>query len=424
MEGPTNPEILLLSSIIQTGDIQTPSAAGITGDHFHSHRQEWDWLERFVMKYRKVPDKATFRGQFPDFPLLKTTDVEHGSEVVQHAHLRYLLSMTMREATSLLVDNEPEDAIALLHSAMTGFNSVTGSRDANADALRDYHPFLEEAKRRIEASMTLGYSGVTLGFDTLNARTGGLHAGDLAIWAARLGIGKTWMLCKVATEALLSGKKVVFVSLEQPRSQIVFRMHVLLGHALGYSIRHRELMQGVNMDVGAYESFLMALPDHLPESSELYIADPTRGRASPYTLAALMERHDPDLLIIDYLTLMQMESDEWQGVAKLSKDTKLVAQQYAVPILAAAQINREGDGGARPPSAKNLAQSDAIGQDADVIVTMRKPSASVMQLLLAKNRSGQDGQIFWSSFMPNEGRINEITHDEALTITANDIDDE
>jgi replicative DNA helicase len=424
LDGPTNPEILLISSVIQTGDFQTPAIAGVTGEYFHSHRHEWDWLERFVMKYRKVPDKATFRSKFNEFPLLRTVDVEHGVEAVQQAHMRYLLSSTLREATTMLVDNEPEAALSLLHSSMAGFNNVTGSRDAHADALREYSPFLEEARRRIEASNTLGYAGVTFGYDTLNDRTGGLHPGDLAIWAARLGQGKTWMLCKVASEALQAGKKVVFVSLEQPRSQIVFRIHTLLAKALGYSLRHRELMQGVNMDVGAYESFLVALPDHLPASASLYIADPSRGRASPYTLASLMERHDPDLMLLDYLTLMQTDSDEWQGIAKLSKETKLVASQYGVPILAAAQINREGDGGKRPPSAKNLAQSDAIGQDADVIVTMKKESPSVMQLLLAKNRSGQDGQVFWSSFMPNEGRIAEITHDEAVTLVANDIADE
>lgn len=424
MDGPINPEILLISSVVQTGDIKPPSSAGITSDHFHSHRQEWNWLERFVMQHRKVPDKATFRSQFPEFPLLVTTDVDHGVEAVEQAHLRYILSSTMREATSHLVDNDPEQAMSLLHSAMAGFNSMTGAKSTNADALREYSPFLEEARRRVEASASLGYAGVTFGYETLNDRTGGLHPGDLAIWAARLGQGKTWMLCKVAAEAVMSGKKVVFVSLEQPRSQIVFRMHTLLSRALGYSIRHRDLMQGVNMDVGAYESFLMALPDHLPDSSGLYIADPTRGRASPYTLASLMERHDPDLMLVDYLTLMQTESDEWQGIAKLSKDTKLVASQYGVPVLAAAQINREGDSGKRPPSAKHLAQSDSIGQDADVIVTMKKESPSVMQLLLAKNRSGQDGQVFWSSFQPNEGRIAEITHDEAMTLSANDIDDE
>ena len=418
----TNPEILLISAIIQTGDVD--AASGLQSDQFHSHREEWDWILSFAMHYGKAPDKPTFRGQFPDFPLLRTTDVEYAVEAVTQEHLRYTLTSTMKQAASHLVEDDPEEALNLMYSTLSGINRQTGGRESHADALREFSPFLEEAQRRIEASSSLGYAGVTFGYQTLNERTGGLHPGDLAIWAARLGQGKTWMLCKVAAEALLSGKRVVFVSLEQPRSQIVFRIHTLLARELGYSIRHRDLMQGMNMDVDEYRSFLVDLPNQLPSSASLFIADPTRGRANPYTLASLMERHDPDLMMIDYLTLMQTESDEWQGVAKLSKDTKLVASQYGVPILAAAQINREGESGRRPPSARHLAQSDAIGQDADVIVTMRKESESVLQILLAKNRSGQDGQTFWSSFQPNEGRIEEISHQEALTLSSLDVDEE
>lgn len=424
LEDPTNPEILLISSVIQTGNIYPANAAGVTPEQFHSHRQEWEWLEDFLMRYRKVPDKATFRSQFPEFPLLRTTDVEHAVEAVENAHLRYTLTSTMRDATTRLVENDPDEALSMMYSTLTGLTRGSGSREANADALRDYSPFLTEAQRRVEASQQLGYSGVTFGFPTLNERTGGLHPGDLAIWAARLGNGKTWMLCKVAAEAILSGKQVVFVTLEQPRSQIVFRIHTLLAHELGYSLRHRDLMQGTNFDLDHYRSFLVDLPRQIPSDAGLYISDPTRGRANPYTLATLMERHSPDVMLVDYLTLMQTESDEWQGVAKLSKDTKLVASQYGVPILAAAQINREGDSGIRPPSAKHLAQSDSIGQDADVVVTMRKESPSVLKLLLAKNRSGQDGQLFHSVFQPNEGRIKEISGDEARTLVANDIDEE
>lgn len=420
----TNPEILLISSIIQTGEFDPVVSAGLSEEQFHSHRAEWEWMLRFFTHYGKVPDKPTFRGQFPDFPLLRTTDVEYGIEAVSQEHLRYTLTSTMKQAANHLVEDNPDEALSLMYATLAGINRQTGSRESHADALREFSPFLEEAQRRVDASKSLGYAGVTFGYPTLNERTGGLHPGDLAIWAARLGQGKTWMLCKVAAEALLQGKRVVFVSLEQPRSQIVFRIHTLLSKEFGYSLRHRDLMQGVNMDVEEYRSFLVDLPNQLPESASLFISDPTRGRANPYTLATLMERHDPDVMMVDYLTLMQTESDEWQGVAKLSKDTKLVASQYGVPILAAAQINREGDSGRRPPSAKHLAQSDSIGQDADVIVTMKKDSPSVLQVLLAKNRSGQDGQVFYSVFQPNEGRINEIPHDEALTLTALDIDDE
>ncbi len=419
---PTNPEILLISAVIQTGDHMPAASAGITGEHFHSHRPEWEWIEQFTFRHRKVPDKATFRSHFPDFPLMRTTDVDYAVEAVEHSHLRYTMASMLKEGTNLLVGDDPVQAMAYVHSSLAGMNRHTGSRDSHYDALREFNPIYEEAKRRVEASQQLGYSGIPWGFPTLNDRTGGLHPGDLAIFAARLGVGKTWFACKVATEALMRGEKVCFVSLEQPRAQIVFRMHTLLAYELGYSLRHRDLMQGTNIDLNDYRSFLVDLPSKVP--GELYVSDPTRGRTNPYTLATLMERHDPALMVVDYLTLMQTESDDWQGVAKLSKETKLVASQYGVPILALAQINREGDGGKRPPSAKHLAQSDSIGQDADVIVTAKKDSESVMQLLLAKNRSGQDGQVFYSAFRPNEGRISEITHEEALTLTANDVVDE
>lgn len=422
MDRPTNPEILLISAIVQTGDLGPAADADLHGEQFHSHRPEWEWLEDFNLRYRKVPDKATFRAQFPDFPLVKTTDVEHATEQVEKSHLRYVMTTTLKQSANHLMEDDPAEAMAFLHSQLQGLNHRTGSRDANADALREFNPIFEEAARRVESVKTLGYSGVNFGFHTLNDRTGGLHPGDLAIWAARLGQGKTWMLVRVAVEALMSGKTVVFVSLEQPRAQIVFRIHTLLARELGYSLKHRDLMTGTNIDLDSYRSFLVDLPNRVP--GKLYVSDPTRGRTNPYTLASLMERHDPDLMCLDYLTLMQQDGDDWRATAKLSADTKMVASQYGVPILAAAQINREGDNGKRPPSAKHLAQSDAIGQDADVIVTMKKDSTSVAQCLLAKNRSGQDGQVFYAAFQPNDGRIEEVSHEDALTLTSLDVMEE
>lgn len=418
-----SPEILLISSVIQTGSIDAVTDSGITAEYFHTHQREWDWIEKFILKHRKVPDKTTFKMSWRDFPLLKTTDVHHAAEEVEKAHLRYQLTSTLRKASSSLIDNDPNEALALVHSALTGINHVNGSREAHADVLREFSPVLAEAEQRIKSSSALGYAGVSFGFKTLNERTGGLFPGDLAIWAARLSQGKTWMLCKVATEAILAGKKVVFVSLEQTRAQIAFRIHTLLARELGYSLRHRDLMQGTNYDLEHYRSFLMALPERV--SGSLVISDPSRGRASPFTLATLMERHSPDLMTLDYLTLMQQEGDDWKASRKLSADTKLVAQQFGTPILAAAQINRAGDGGRRPPGAKHLSESDGIGQDADVIVTQKLESQSVLQCLLAKNRSGQSNQIFWSAFEPNDGRIEEISGDEAMTISATEgFDDE
>jgi replicative DNA helicase len=418
LDNPTNPELLLISSVVQTGDFAEATSAGITSEFFHSHRYEWEWLEEFVMRFGKSPDKATFKAQFPDFPLLRTTDVGYSAEAVQRAHLRYQLTGAFREATNHLVEDDPERALALVHSTLSGINHASGGREHHADVLRDYSPVLAEAERRMQAASTLGYAGISFGFPTLDARTGGMQPGDLAIWAARLGQGKTWFLVKIATEALLAGKKVVFVSLEQSRAQIVFRVHTVLARELGYSLRHRDLMQGVNLDLDWYRSFLVELPSRVP--GEFIVSDPSLGKVNPFTLASLMDRHQPDLLIVDYMTLMSHDGDDWRGARNLSRETKLVAAQYGIPILAAAQINRAGEGGRRPPGTDKLSESDGIGQDADVVITHKQDSQSVVQGLLAKNRSGQSNQVFWAAFQPNEGRFEEIAHDEALTLMSLD----
>lgn len=417
LDGPVNPEVLLISAVVNTGDLGPVADEGVQGIHFHARREEWEWIEDFISHYHKVPDIPSFTSRFPDFPLIETTDVAHGVDEVVGSHLRYTLTAAIRPAAERLADNDPFSALEALRESMIGIDR-SGAGGRAVDVLRDYDGVLEEATRRRDLAHSVGYSGIPFGFPTLNDRTGGIHPGDLVVWAARLGQGKTWMMCRLATEALLTGRKVSFVSLEQPTAQIVFRIHTLLGRELGYSIRHRDLMQGTNYDIAEYRSFLAELPNRVPGS--LVVSDPTRGRVSPFTLASLMEHHKPDVMMVDYITLMQQEGDDWRGARKLSADTKLVASQYEVPIVAAAQINRLGIGGKKPPGVDKLSESDGIGQDSDVVVTMRQMSRTVTQLMVAKNRSGPDGQVFWAEYRPNEGHIEEVGYDEAQNLMSMD----
>lgn len=409
-----NPEILLISSVIQTQDLATPSGLGVDADNFHGHRAEWEWIEKFHAKHGKVPDKPTFRNQFPDFPLLKTTDVEYATEAVANNHLRHALAASVKEATTMLSANKPEAALAKMRSSLSTLQDPQSARNTNV--LADHSEVFREAARRAEAAMSKGLSGIDTGFATLNDRTGGIQPGDLWITAARLGVGKTWMLTKMATEAVCSGKRAVFVSLEQTKAQITFRLHTMLANRFGYSLRNRELMSGVNLDLKYYQGFLADLPSRV--DGEFYVLDPSRGKVNPYTLSSIIERIRPDVVFVDYITLMQKESDEWQGVAKLSAECKEISLTHGVPIVAAAQINRLGEGGRKPPGVDKLAQADAIGQDADVVVTQRKYSNKARQLLLAKNRSGTDDIVFYAEFDPDAGKYEEVSYEEAMALQA------
>jgi replicative DNA helicase len=135
---------------------------------------------------------------------------------------------------------------------------------------------------------------------------------------------------------------------------------------------------------------------------------------SPLTVAGIIEKEQPDLVLIDFLSKMKGggAGDDWQALGRISGDLQTLAQQYQIPIAAGSQINRMG-AGKEPPNAENLAQSDKIGQDADLLVTIAPRSARVLHSKIAKNRHGASGLTWYSHFDPGKGIYTEISGDKA-----------
>ena len=132
-----------------------------------------------------------------------------------------------------------------------------------------------------------------------------------------------------------------------------------------------------------------------------------------------------DLIIVDYVGLMAQDGggraiDDWRVMASISNALKITALSQKTALLCAAQINREGENGSSPPKVKNLAQSDALGQDGDVVLTMRsKPHDVATHFSLEKNRHGASGIQFWTTFSPNTGVFTEISRDHADDLVLN-----
>lgn len=231
----------------------------------------------------------------------------------------------------------------------------------------------------------------------------------------------TWDLVNDGTTALLAGKRVLFFSLEMNRIQMQYRFQTLLAQAVHHPVSHRGISRGSG-DMLAYKATLNLLSDKKVVPGELLIHDTTRGIVTPLTVAAAINKHHPDLVIVDYLQLLSGSgasgrSADWQSVSEIVGQLKTVATQFSTPILTASQINREGDNaGWRPPKSKHLALSDSIGQDADYVITMKRYGAKTMVYSLEKNRHGQAGDLWWAEFDVDNGRMAEITRDQADAI--------
>jgi replicative DNA helicase len=256
------------------------------------------------------------------------------------------------------------------------------------------------------------------------SKGGGLPPGEFIIVGARLGQGKSWAMTKMAASALMEGYTALYDSLEMTRTNITLRVQTMLSQAVGRPYAAADLMTGTTIpDLVEYREIIAHLQDHVPGA--LHVADTTKGRISPMTIAAQIERIQPDIVFVDYLTLLDMQGEgDWKSVAALSNAMQSLAQRYKIPIVAAAQLNR-ADGRTREvPGSDALARSDSVGQDADQVMNLQRKSTRVVKQKLVKNRHGMDGMSWYSEFRPGAGVIEEINQERAYELIDEDGVDE
>lgn len=394
-------ESLLLSSVLNTED--DPALYGITEEMMASYAAEYRWLVSYPKLYGVRPSSEAMLQKFKDFPYTtEACDTAFAAEEVIAEYTRRQLVKSIQRAADHLEEGDVEEAML----AVSTFIPPARMKPMVND-LEDMS-FLNQYEEHEDS--------LTVPWETLQRHTGGMRSGDLWYLAARLSQGKSWTLGVFARDALLAGRKVKFYSLEMPRYQVLVRMHVLLGAALGMDVDHIAMRDKV-YDPIQYRKMVKRIHEEVP--GELQVHDTSMGRVTPSTIA---QDRGVDLAIVDYAGLMSTPLggraiDDWRSMGVISNMLKEVALSANMRILAAAQINREGDTtGSVPPKVKNLAQSDSLGQDADVVLTHKQMSKSVMVYGLEKNRHGACGERFYSRFQPNTGHFVEIDKDRAEDI--------
>jgi len=137
---------------------------------------------------------------------------------------------------------------------------------------------------------------------------------------------------------------------------------------------------------------------HIDETPAATLFD-MRGR-----LRALANKGaKPALVVVDYLQLMggasRFNSRE-QEVAANSRGLKQLAKEFAVPVLALAQLSRKAEERSGPPKLSDLRESGAIEQDADVVMFLHRDDdgeaeigMTPIDLLVAKQRNGPIGRV-------------------------------
>ncbi len=331
-------------------------------------------------------------------------NVEAYGRMVDAAGIRRKLLLAAGSIARLAYD-EAEDINVVLDRSEQALFSISEQRTDRA--LKPVKEIAGEYLERIELLRERGdeFIGIPTGFIELDRMLSGLNKSDLIIIAARPGMGKTALQNAVALHAARRyDKRVAMFNLEMSGEQLVQRMI-----AAETRIDSQRLRRG---DLADHEwaIFLEAL-GRLSES-KIFIDD--TPSITPMQLRTKCRRlyaeHGLDLVMIDYLQLMQAEhptSNRVQEVSEISRELKGLARELNVPVVAAAQLSRAVESRQnKRPVLSDLRDSGSIEQDADVVMfiyrddyynpdTSERPN--IAEVNVAKHRNGPTGAIdlFW-----------------------------
>ncbi len=256
--------------------------------------------------------------------------------------------------------------------------------------------------------------GVPTGFKELDGLLGGLQKSDLIILAARPSMGKTTLALNIAEYAAIKGKaKVGLFSLEQSREQLVDRLLSSCAGVDSWKIRSGNLNDEDFPKIGNAMGIL--------SEASIFIDDtPGLAAIEVRTKARRLQMEQGlDLIIIDYLQLMQGRSQEnrVQEVSEISRSLKGLARELNVPVIALSQLSRAVE--SRPdkrPMLSDLRESGSIEQDADVVLFIYRDDyyekesekKGIAEILVRKHRNGPVGEVDLY-FQPEQTRFRNLS---------------
>jgi len=240
-------------------------------------------------------------------------------------------------------------------------------------------------------------SKLLYGFPWLDKMTGGAHNSELTIIAARPSIGKTAFSSNVAINIASKGNSVAMFNLEMDKESLIERTLANESGVDGQRIRYGKTLTDddwakLGMVGAEISSYKINLYDTVFKLEDI--------RAE---CRSLKNKNKLDFIVVDYLQLVdttKKTTGNTDRVSYLSRQFKLMAKEFKVPIWLLSQLNRSNEHDNRRPKLIDLRDSGSIEQDADNVIFLHDENYGKytedmddktvpIELIIAKQRNGK-----------------------------------
>ena len=228
---------------------------------------------------------------------------------------------------------------------------------------------------------------------------GGLGKGELGVFVAPAGIGKSWGLINIGANAVKKGMTVVHYTLELNEAYVGLRYDSVVTGIANQNLKHYQSQ--VKEDLAKLKGELII--KYYPTKTISVIG------LRAHIEKCIMQDKRPDVVIVDYADMLrgpgQEKRHELEGIYE---DLRGLAGEYDIPVWTASQANRsalEED----VIGAEKISESYGKVMVADFVISLSRKVqdklAGTGRWHVIKNRFGPDGITLPSKMNTSNGQI-------------------
>lgn len=238
------------------------------------------------------------------------------------------------------------------------------------------------------------------GYKLMDYKIGGLEPTQLVVIAARPSVGKTGFALNMMLNIASQGYKTSFFSLETTGVSVLKRM---LSAETGIELTRIKEIKDLEPEeltrlTDAADKFIK-LDIDIHDKSNITVHDVRKQ--------ALKSKETQQVIFIDYLQLMQTDSklDRRNGIEKISRDLKVIANETGAIIILLSQLSRGVESrNDKRPMLSDMKEAGGIEADASLAMLLYRDDyynhdevdisgKSIVECNIAKNKDGETGIV-------------------------------
>lgn len=384
----------LLSAIVADGSVK--SLIGLSDDLFKDGEKGlFDFVVSHVSKFGKVPSPETIEEHVGDVLVPTSETVEYYVEQCERRYLHNSLKKAVLTMQDCLKMEDSDKALQSMLEAAAELHQRKHKKN-----LFDFREIADLIYLDYKTKQ-MGDDGDRLmfGWDTLDAMTNGVGAGDFVAYVGRPASGKTFKLLYSALKGWESKVHTpMFVSMEMMNIVIAQRLA-----AMHTSKNLTKLMKAM-MTTKAWTSMMEKLEKAKEYEKPLWMVD--GNLTSTVSDIVMMARQmKPSCIFVDGAYLLQHPNPKASKFDKITDNAESLKQKVAtdlgIPVICSYQLNREAakkfEKNKEDIGLEDIYGSDAIGQLATVVLGLFEEDNVETQkqrtIDIMKGRNGERGRF-------------------------------